>query len=283
MIVTLLVIGDVVGRPGRFVLSQALPVLVKQHGVDCVIANVENAAGGSGCTPQLFEKFRRYGVDLMTLGDHAFRKMEIAPILESSDRIVRPANFPRKAPGREYLMHQTAGGVRIAVITLLGQLFMKPNINCPFVTIDRLLSQIGNDAQIIVVEIHAEATSEKVAMGWYLDGRAAVVFGTHTHIPTADESILPAGTAYITDLGMTGPYDSVLGRRKDRVLHHLLTGTPASFDVAEGDARLCGILVKYELTTKRAVSIERITVTEKDVAEMTAASGGAAENDSNDE
>lgn len=267
---TVLCVGDVVGRPGRFILSQALPHLVREHGIDCAIVNVENAAGGSGLTPQLYDKFVRYGVDVMTLGDHAFRKMDIAPILDQSDRIIRPANMPTRSPGKEFVVYETAGGLRVAVVTVLGQLFMRPSPDNPFATIDRVLQRIGDQPHIIVAEMHAEATSEKIAMGWYLDGRVGIVFGTHTHVPTADETILPNGTAYITDLGMTGPYDSVLGRRKDRVLHHLLTATPASFDVADSDARMCGIIVRYDTEAKRALSIERVCVTEQDVARMNA-------------
>jgi len=268
MKLTLLCVGDVVGRPGRYVLSQALPRLVKQYDIDCVIANVENAAGGSGLTPQLYEKFLRYGVDLMTLGDHAFRKMDIAPVLAQSDRLVRPANFPPQAPGKGLVVLETRRGHRVAVLTVLGRLFMKPALDCPFTTVDRLLKQLDADVHAVVVEIHAEATSEKVAMGWHLDGRASLVFGTHTHVQTADECVLPRGTAYITDLGMTGPHDSVLGRRKDRVLHTLLTALPSAFEVADGAARLCGAVVVINCepgTPGRAVSIERVVINESDL------------------
>jgi len=256
--ITLLCIGDVVGRPGRSLLSQAIPRLVRLHGVDCVIANVENAAAGSGLTEVLYNKFLRYGVNVMTMGDHIYRKTEILPVLEKSDCIVRPANYPAESIGKEYAIYQTRSGVRIAVISLMGRLFMQPPADCAFHAIDRVLAKLPPDIKIIAVDMHAEATSEKVAMGWHLNGRVSVVFGTHTHIPTADETILDRGTAFISDLGMTGPYDSVLGRRKDRVLRALTTGLPSPFDVATDDVRMYGILVKVDADTGRARRIERI-------------------------
>lgn len=260
MQVNLLCIGDVVGRPGRFVLSQMLVKLVEQYDVHCVICNAENAAGGSGLTPQLYEKFRRYGVNLMTLGDHAFRRQEIVAVLERAGDIARPANFATGAPGRGWAVYETRIGPKVAVITVLGRLYMKPPTDCPFQAIEKALTQLPQDVRIIAVDVHAEATSEKIAMGWHFDGRVSVVFGTHTHVPTADERILPNGTAYITDVGMTGPYDSVLGRRKDRVLKALLTGLHAPFDVATDDIRLCGLLVSVDSTTGRAAHVERIRV-----------------------
>ncbi len=256
----ILCIGDVVGRPGRHVLSHALPRLVRERDVDCVIANVENAAGGSGLTASLYEKFARYGIDVQTLGDHAFKRGDIFPVLQKSERLIRPANMPSHAPGRGATVFVTEKGPSIAVMTVLGRLYMKPPTDCPYAAVDRWLSALPPNVRIVVVEIHGEVTAEKVAMGWHLDGRASIVFGTHTHIPTADERVLPNGTAYITDLGMTGPYDSVLGRRKDRVVSTLLTGIPSAFEVATGDVRLCGILVRIDAESGRAQSIERICV-----------------------
>ncbi len=255
----LLCVGDVVGAPGRTVLREGLEALVPALRVDCVIVNAENAAAGSGLTAPLFEKIIHYGADLITLGDHIYRRREIIRVLEQSERIVRPANLPSAAPGREVAVRQTASGNRVAVISLLGRMFMKPLSNCPFAGVDRVLAALSKDVKIIVVDMHAEATSEKVAMGWHLDGRASVVFGTHTHVPTADERVLPRGTAYITDVGMTGPYDSVLGRDKHRVISSLLTGVPEMFDVASNDARLSGILVSVDSATGRATGIERIS------------------------
>lgn len=260
MQLNLLCVGDVVGRPGRQILAWALPRLVKAYQIDCVIVNVENAAAGSGLTPALYEKFLRYGAHLLTMGDHVYRRREIASVLEQSSQLVRPANLPPAAVGKEYAIFQTARGARVAVISLLGRMFMRPQADCPFRAIERVLGQLPHEVRVRVVDMHAEATSEKVAMGWHLDGRVSVVFGTHTHVPTGDEAILPQGTAYITDLGMTGPYDSILGRRKDRVLKSLLTGMPGMFEVAEGDPRLSAVVVTVEADSGKALQIERIMV-----------------------
>jgi len=260
MKLNILCIGDIVGRPGRRIVAEKLKALVKERQIDCVIANAENAAGGSGLTPQLFEKIRRYGVDLITLGDHIYRRAEIIPVLETSDRIVRPANMPPGAAGRNFATYQTKAGPTVAVVSLLGRLFMKPLADCPFRTIDRVLGLIPPDVKIIAVDMHGEATSEKIAMGWHLDGRVSVLFGTHTHVPTADDCILPQGTAYITDLGMTGPYDSVLGRRKDRVLRAMISGVPSPFDVATDDPRLCGVVVSVDSASGKALKIQRVCI-----------------------
>ena len=258
MLLKILCVGDVVGAPGRRILAQALPGLTTEHGIDCNIVNAENAASGSGLTPALYDKLVGCGVQLITMGDHIFRRRDIIAVMEQSECIVRPANFSPQAPGREFAVCQTASGHRVAVVSLIGRLYMRVQADCPFRTIDRVLAAIPDDVHAIVVDMHAEATSEKVAMGWHLDGRVSILFGTHTHIPTADECILPGGTAYITDLGMTGPYDSVLGRDKQRVLGSLLSSVPRPFDVASNDVRLCGILVEVETDTGRAKSIQRI-------------------------
>ncbi|MEE8169374.1 MAG: TIGR00282 family metallophosphoesterase [Phycisphaerae bacterium] len=260
MDITLLCIGDVVGKPGRHMVSHEAPRLVRERGVDVVIANVENAAGGSGLTPQLYDKFLRYGVNVMTMGDHVFRRAEIVTVLQRSDCLIRPANLSPEAPGRGMTVFTTARGPKVAVISVMGRLFMNVGVNCPFHEVDRLIASLPDDVRIIVVDMHAEATGEKVAMGWHLDGRASVVFGTHTHVPTADERILPKATAYISDLGMTGPHDSVLGRRTDRVLGTTLSGVPSPFDVAVGDPRLNGILVRVDSETGRAAHIERVRI-----------------------
>jgi len=225
-----------------------------------VIANVENAAAGSGLTVQLYHKFIRYGVQVMTMGDHIYRKAEILPLLEQTDQLVRPANYPAESVGRDFAIFTTKAGPKVAVVSLMGRLFMHPPCDCPFHAIDRVLAKLPVDAKVIVVDFHGEATSEKVAMGWYLCGRASVLFGTHTHVPTADEQILDGGLAYITDLGMTGPYDGVLGRRKDRVIRAITTGMPSPFDVATGDPRMCGIIVKVDSDTGRSRHIERVCI-----------------------
>lgn len=258
MSLRLLCVGDVVGSPGRRVLAEALPILIERHSVDCTIVNAENAASGSGLTPALYKKVIDAGANLVTLGDHVYRRKEIIQTLETYDNIVKPANLPATAPGREYAVYETNSGHAVAVVSVLGRLFMKLPTNCPFATADRVIRSLPADIKIIVVDVHAEATSEKVALGWHLDGKVSCVFGTHTHVPTSDERVLSKGTAYITDLGMTGPYDSVLGRLKERVIGTMISGVPSPFDVARDDVRLHGILVELDPRTGRATSIERV-------------------------
>ncbi len=255
----LLCIGDIVGRPGRRILADKLKSLVNERAIDCVIANAENAAGGSGLTPQIYTKLIRYGVNLVTLGDHTYKKKEIIQTLETQDNIVRPANFSELAAGRGFAFYKTGKGPVVAVISLIGRVFMKP-AESPYIVIDKILPHIAPRADIIVVDFHAEATSEKIAMGCYLDGRVSCLFGTHTHVPTADEKILPKGTAYITDVGMTGPVNSVLGRAIDSVVKSFRTQMPVPFEVAGGEVKMDAILVTINSTTKAADSIERITV-----------------------
>jgi hypothetical protein len=267
MQVRILCIGDIVGQPGRTFLARALPLLLKTQKFDFVVANAENAAGGSGLTPQIFEKLMRYGVDVVTLGDHCFKRYEINPLLESDPRLIRPANFPPGAIGRGATVVTSRNGVSVGVIALLGRLYMKP-MDCPFRVADEMIAQLKHKADIILVEMHAEATSEKVAMGWYLDGRASVVFGTHTHVPTADATILPGGTAYITDLGMTGPYDSVLGRNKHKVIKSLTTGMLNMYDIAEGDLRVGALAVTVDAANGRAISVEQMILNEKMVESL---------------
>jgi metallophosphoesterase (TIGR00282 family) len=259
--IRILCLGDIVGRPGRQVVHQKLPGLVREKKVDLVVANAENIAGGSGITQNLFHKFRSYGVDVVTLGDHVYKKSDIVPTLQSSERIVRPANLSAAAAGRGFTVVTSNSGVPVGVFALLGRIFMNqlPS-NDPFAAAESVLNQFPKQLRVRVCDIHAEASSEKVAMGHWLDGRCSLVFGTHTHIPTADAKILPGGTAFISDLGMTGPYDSVLGRRKDRVVKYMTTNMPQPFDVATGDVRLCGALAEVDVETGRAVSIERIEV-----------------------
>ena len=254
---TVLVIGDVVGRPGRVALSLRLPELIAQHGVDFVIANAENAAGGSGLTPKIAEAMLDEGVDVITMGDHVYKRSEIIPYLKESDRIVRPANFPADAPGRGYTIVESRSGVPVAVVNLLGRVFMRP-ADCPFRAANSALSRIGAKASVKIVDMHAEATSEKIAMGWYLDGRVSAVFGTHTHVQTADERILPKGAGYITDVGMTGPYESILGRRVEKVVSALVTMVPERFDVASRDRRVGGAIFRIDTRTGRTVGVERV-------------------------
>ena len=258
MPVRLLCLGDIVGRPGRQILHQKLPQIVRERQIDLVIANAENIAGGSGITPNLFNKIRSYGVDVVTLGDHTFRRAEIAQTLQASERIVRPANLSRQAAGKMYTVVTTNSGIPIAVFNLLGRIYMNLPSDDPFAAADWILDQLPPQVKVVVCDMHAEATSEKVGMGHYLDGRASLVFGTHTHVPTADARILAGGTAVITDVGMCGPYDSVLGRRKDRVLKYMSTSMPVPFEVATGDVRMCGVYAEVDETTGKATAIERI-------------------------
>lgn len=261
MSIRLLAIGDVVGRPGRQILAEKLPGLVRELKVDLVICNAENVAAGSGITVNLFNKVRAAGVDVVTLGDHVYRKIEIVETMNRSERIVRPANLSRHAAGRGHTVVQTANGISVGVFTVLGRVYV-PTMTCddPFAAADRVIAEMGEKVKVKVGEIHAEATGEKVAFGHYLDGRVSFVFGTHTHIATADAKVLSRGTAYITDLGMTGPYDSVLGRRKDMVIKAMTTNMPHPFDVATGDVRLCGAVVEVDETTGKATSIQRVEV-----------------------
>src|SRR6266550_8370380 len=220
MAIRILVLGDIVGRPGRRVVEQKLKPLVRERKIDLVVANSENIAAGSGITQNLFNKVRAYGVDVVTLGDHVFRKADIVPTMQASERIVRPANLSAQAAGRTHTVVTTEGGVQVAVFCLLGRIYMNMPSDDPFATADKIVRGLPASVKVIVCDMHAEASSEKVAMGHHLDGRCSMVFGTHTHIPTADAKVLTGGTAYISDLGMCGPYDSVLGRRKDKVLKH---------------------------------------------------------------
>jgi metallophosphoesterase (TIGR00282 family) len=268
MKVNVLCIGDIVGRPGRRIIADKLKALVKEHDIDCVIANAENAAGGSGLTPQIYDKLLRYGVNLITLGDHTYRKRDIIKILETADNIVRPANMSEHAAGRGTAVYKTGKGPTVAIFALIGRLFMKP-ADCPYNAADKILPQLSQKADIIIVDFHAEATSEKIAMGYHLDGRVGLCFGTHTHVVTADERILPNGTAYITDIGMTGAHDSVLGRSTESVLKAFRTQMPFPFQIATGDVKLNAILVTIDSNTKKAERIKRIRIDAETAEEKT--------------
>src|SRR5688500_3221493 len=260
MALRILCLGDIVGRPGRQVVHQKLPGVIRDRQVDLVIANAENIAGGSGITQNLFNKIRSYGIDVVTLGDHIYKKTDIVPTLQASERIVRPANLSQHAAGRPFTCVQTNSGVSVCVFSILGRIYMNLPADDPFAAADRVLDQMPANVRVAVCDFHAEASSEKVAMGHWLDGRVSVVFGTHTHVPTADAKILPGGSAFISDLGMGGPCDSVLGRRKDRVLKYMTTNMPVPFDVATGDVRMCGLLAEVDPETGRALSCERVEV-----------------------
>jgi metallophosphoesterase (TIGR00282 family) len=261
----LLFIGDIVGRPGRDIVVRAVPQLVAERKLDVVIANAENAAGGSGLTPEIYRDLIAAGVDGITLGDHVYRRREILPVLDREANIVRPANLPDEAVGRTWAVVTARDGTKIGFCTVLGQLFMKP-ADSPFSVIDKVLAAMTSDVRVRFVDFHVEATSEAQMLGRYLDGRVSAVLGTHTHVPTADECVLPGGTAFQCDVGMTGPFDSILGRRVDRVLETRLTANPTQFDVATGDVRLCGSIVDIDAESGRAMSIERVCVRESELA-----------------
>lgn len=275
MSIRVIILGDIVGAPGRLAVAQQLPHIRERWAPALVLANAENAAAGSGLTPELYRKLCDAGVDGFTLGDHVYKKKQIVSVLEQESNIIRPANLPTGAKGRTWMRlraGEDANAPQVYVFTLLGRLFMPLTCDEPFAAADRLLAQLPERDPIVLVEAHAEASSEKEALGWYLNGRVACVFGSHTHVPTADARLLPTQgpglpprakgatgqTAYITDLGMCGPQDAVLGRRVDRVLTHMTTAMPAPFDVAEGNPRVQGVVVDIDAVTKRAVHIERI-------------------------
>jgi 2',3'-cyclic-nucleotide 2'-phosphodiesterase len=267
MQIKLLCIGDIVGRPGRQMMADHLPALIRQRQIDGVIANGENTSGGSGLTVQAYDKLIKCGVNMITMGDHVYRKREIIETMQNSGQIVRPANLSSQAPGPEWSQFTTASGVTVAVFSLMGRMYMQMPSDNPFQAANRVLGKIPSDVKVIILDMHAEATSEKVAMGWMLDGRVSLVFGTHTHIPTADETILPQGTAYISDLGMTGPHKSVLGRNIEPVLKSLLTQMPYAYSIATDDLRLNAVLVTIDSITGKAQAIERICVRSQTRAE----------------
>jgi len=257
----ILCIGDIVGRPGREALRQVLPALKKEHNVDFVIANAENSSGGSGLTPKNADELFSFGIDVITMGGHVWDKPEILPYLqEHSQKIIRPANFPDGVPGAGWTIATAANGVKVGVINLLGRTFMRYNILCPFLALQNIVAQIKPQAPVMMVDMHAEATSEKVALGHFADGKVSCVFGTHTHIQTADEKILASGTAYITDLGMCGPDDSVIGQDKTKIINRFLTSMPHKFEVAQSRATVYGVVVNVDPKTGRAVGINRIQV-----------------------
>ncbi len=254
----ILCIGDIVGRPGREFYNKILKSLKEELSIDFVVTNAENASGGAGIIPRVADEILEAGTDVITLGDHTWDKKEIFDYLDKSPRMVRPANFPEGTQGRGWRIVKSAQGVKIGVINLLGRVFMRYNVNCPFREFDAIVAEIKKETPVIVVDMHAETTSEKVAFGRYADGRASIVFGTHTHIQTADETILPGKTAYITDLGMSGPYDSVIGQNKEKIIQRFLTSLPHKFEVAQDGVAVSGIVVDVDESTGRARSIARV-------------------------
>ena len=255
-VLTVLFVGDLCGRPGRQAASYLIKELREEKGVDFVIANVENAAGGFGVTPEMSTKIFSYGVDVQTSGNHIWDRVQILEYLKETPRLLRPGNYPYGAPGSGTYIAEY-NGQRIAVMNLMGRTYM-PATDCPFRTAERELKKIRSVTNIVILDFHAEATSEKQAMAFYLDGKISALIGTHTHVPTADESISPNGTAYITDVGMTGPHDSIIGMDKGPSLGRFMTGMPKRFSTASDDVRLNGVLLKIDTDSGKAVSIERI-------------------------
>ncbi|MPY88506.1 MAG: TIGR00282 family metallophosphoesterase [Luteitalea sp.] len=263
----LLFIGDIVGKPGRQLLKRAVAGLVQQQEIDLVVANVENAAGGSGITPETGAEVLAAGVAAMTSGNHIWDKREAIQYIGIEQRLVRPANYPRGVPGHGSCIVHTTAGEPVGVLNLMGRVFM-PNTDDPFQVALAEIERLKAEASVILVDFHAEATSEKIAMGWHLDGRCTAVLGTHTHVQTADNRVLPGGTAYITDVGMTGPHDSIIGVEKGAALGRFLNAMPARFDTATGDPRLHAVIVTADPTTGRAAAIDRVSLTRAEIGDL---------------
>ncbi|MFH0739086.1 MAG: TIGR00282 family metallophosphoesterase [Candidatus Omnitrophota bacterium] len=253
----ILFIGDIVGSPGREAVKELLPGLKQEFSLDFSIANAENAAGGSGITSRVSRELFDAGLDALTSGDHIWKKSEIIEFIDQEERILRPANFPEGAPGRGSAIFKTQAGLKLGIINLQGRVFMEA-LDCPFKAGRRLVEELAKEAKVIIVDIHAEATSEKVALGWYLDGKVSAILGTHTHIPTADEKILPQGSAYITDVGMCGSHDSVIGRKIEDVLARFVSALPMRFEVAKDNVVLEGVVLDIDEKSGLARSIIRI-------------------------
>lgn len=253
----ILFVGDIVGRPGRLALRERLGRLVDTHCIDLIVANGENAAAGFGLTVDVADELFSLGIDVLTTGNHIWDKRDVLDILDQEERLLRPANYPAGAPGRGAGVYRTAGGVEVGVLNLEGRVFMN-NLDCPFQEADRLVEKLRQTTPVILVDFHAEATSEKMALGWHLDGRVSAVVGTHTHVQTADERILTQGTAYISDVGMTGSRDGVIGMRREQVVGKFLSQRPARFEISKKDPAINAVVIEVDAATGRAVRIERI-------------------------
>jgi hypothetical protein len=253
----ILILGDIVGRPARRAVRELVPGIIQREGIDLALANAENAAGGMGVDVKSAQELFSSGIHVLTSGNHIWKKKEIFSYLDEHSYLLRPANYPDGAPGRGWCEWQK-NGLRALIINVQGRVFMPNHVDDPFRTVDRILREHGQHSRVVIVDMHAEATSEKNAMGWYLDGRASAVFGTHTHVQTADERILPNGTAYITDLGMCGPFDSVIGIERDIVINGFLTQLPRKFEVAQDNVVLQGVVVDLDPGTGKAHDIRRL-------------------------
>lgn len=252
-----LIIGDIVGNPGRGAVKKFIADFDALDKFELIIANGENAAGGSGITASITSELLSSGVDVITTGDHIWKRKEVIDIIDIESKLLRPANYPESVPGKGSVITTTRGGIKVGVLNLLGRVFMAP-LDCPFKVARKEIERIKKVTNIIIVDIHAEATSEKIALGWYLDGLVSAVVGTHTHVQTADQRVLPNGTAYISDIGMTGPIDSVLGRRREDVLQRFVSCMPVRFEIASENIQVQGVIVDIDSKTGRAISIERV-------------------------
>ncbi|MBI4517083.1 MAG: TIGR00282 family metallophosphoesterase [Deltaproteobacteria bacterium] len=253
----ILFLGDIVGKPGRLAVRSILPRLIASEKVAFVIANCENVAGGKGVEPKTVAELLEAGIDVLTSGNHIWRNKEICEFIEREPRLLRPANYPPGVPGAGTVVRETPEGHSIAVLNLLGRVFMD-DVDCPFQSAQRLVAELRREATVVIVDMHGEATSEKAAMGWMLAGRVAAVIGSHTHVQTADERVLPGGTAYVTDAGMCGPIDSVIGVRREQVIQRFLTHMPAKFEVASGPVSVQGVIVEVDPATGTATGISRL-------------------------
>lgn len=259
----ILFIGDIIGSPGRMAVRELLPALISKKKIDFVVANCENAAAGFGVTRKNMEELFSYQIDVLTSGNHIWNKKEILEFIGDYEKLLRPANYPATTPGSGVVVVTAKSGDQVGIINLAGRVFMNPS-DCPFVTAKNKVAELREKTKIILVDIHAEATSEKKALGWYLDGEVSAVLGTHTHVQTADEEILPQGTAYISDAGMTGPFDSVIGINKETIIERFLTQMPNKFDLAKNDIRMQGVIVDIDAENGKAKAIERVSVKLKD-------------------
>jgi metallophosphoesterase (TIGR00282 family) len=259
----ILFIGDIIGSPGRMAVRELLPALISKKKIDFVIANCENAAAGFGVTRKNMEELFSYHIDVLTSGNHIWNKKEVLEFIGNTERLLRPANYPPTTPGAGSVLIPLPTGEYVGVLNLAGRIFMQP-IDCPFVAAKNKIAELREKTKIIIVDIHAEATSEKKALGWYLDGEVSAVLGTHTHVQTADEEILPQGTAYISDAGMTGPFDSVIGIKKEIIIEKFLNQMPNKFELAKDDIRMQGVIMNIDAVSGKANSIDRISVKLKD-------------------
>jgi 2',3'-cyclic-nucleotide 2'-phosphodiesterase len=264
----ILFVGDIVGRPGRELVRKGLRALVDHFDIDLTVANAENAAAGFGLTRDIGESLLEWGVDVMTSGNHIWDKKEVLEYIPAEPRLLRPANYPAGVPGRGSCVAQTRDGRSVGVVNVMGRVFMAP-LDDPFAVVLREIDAVRHRARVILVDVHAEATSEKIAMGWHLDGKVTAVIGTHTHVQTADERVLPGGTAYLTDAGMTGPHDSIIGMEKEPSLTRFLNGMPAKFEPATGNPRLNGVVIEADDKTGRATKITRISYSAEELDELT--------------